>query len=1374
MPTPTRTCFAILSLLLVTCPLALGDEWPAFRGDLRRSGIATTSFEASTLREAWCFNPPFEPSPAWPGPARWDAYAGIKGLKSMRNYDPVFHVVATDGRVLFGTSTDDTVRCLDAENGKELWRFTTGGPVRVPPMVEGNGVFFGSDDGYAYRVDLRTGALVWKFSPTADRADGDRLVINNGRLISFHPVRSGVVVGDGTAYFAAAMLPWKEAYLCAVDAETGRPAGEGRYVNNLGLERTFEGPLLLSGGTLVAPQGRIAPMMIGASTGEPMGALSGGGGSFVLLTDDDRVLHGPGNKTGWITDSTASSRAKVAAYERGNAIVVSGGTSYLLGDESLAAMDRETKSIRWMVETDHPFEIVLVGDVLYAGGDGEVAAYDTADGHVLWSHKVEGRAHGLAAADGRLLVSTDEGSIYCFVPEPRMAERPRPAVDDEANRSESLPLPEIVDVRIAGLEDRWVFDRRLVERERGPDAQSSGPPVVRNLARGNDASILGVANIETLGGPSGTSTAMVLDGRSGDMQVAEDFRTANPPTTSFTAEAWVRLDEGTQWGGILGMTQDNGSYEKGWILGYRGEKFGVAVNGTGGHDGLTWLVAPEASELGAWHHVAGSYDGETIRLYVNGQEVASSTAQSGEIDYAEWAYYHIAAYRDEDEYFRLNGMLAEVRRYNRTLSGEEITQNFRERAAYFPEKVDEPEAPPPAELAAGPMMRFIKPGVVEISYETKEPSPTLVRITGEDGVSRLRKINGDRLRHRITVDGLERNREYRALIEVNQDGELWYAGFYDVDTHFDYAPEGSSGWPREMWVVADLHDGSLALMLASQKIARVVALTDDAELAERVRERATPRGLTGTWLSVLHVNDPTRLPLPPRFANRVGSERADMGVEPRVPVDELLRLVQPGGELILPAAGNAEVDAWLDGMLARTRGDGSRVVTGPRIEGSAPWTHMYGDASNAAFMGETLSDAKSVDEMELQWIGRPGPRYQSDRQNRKPSPLAAGNTLYMQGLYRIIAMNAYNGMIKWDWELPKMARFNVPRDCANWCADEQSLYVAIEDRAYRFNADTGDIMRTFELPVSGDDLAWGYIARTDRLLIGSAVQKEAQYTDWWGGTMWYDGIDDANARKVCSDVLFGMHATTGQRLWSYEGGLVINPTITIASDETGRNLLTFAEVREPSILAGQERRLGGPAMWSSQFLIALDPATGRLVWERPLDTHDGVTAYYAAAGEGTLTYAASSDGKFGVETMRLADGETQWSRLYPWETDHHGKHLSRPAIARGAIFLRPHVIELDTGEPTDLRFPPGHQCGTYACSTNTIILRAGNLTVWDRVDGDATRFNRVRPDCWLSTIPALGMLLSPEGGGGCSCGSWMETSFAMMPLLADPRHASGQ
>ena len=45
-----------------------------------------------------------------------------------------------------------------------------------------------------------------------------------------------------------------------------------------------------------------------------------------------------------------------------------------------------------------------------------------------------------------------------------------------------------------------------------------------------------------------------------------------------------------------------------------------------------------------------------------------------------------------------------------------------------------------------------------------------------------------------------------------------------------------------------------------------------------------------------------------------------------------------------------------------------------------------------------------------------------------------------------------------------------------------------------------------------------------------------------------------------------------------------------------------------------------------------------------------------------------------------------------------------------------------------------------------------------------TTWRNLRPSCWLSTIVGEGMILSPEGGGGCSCGNWLETSMAFSPL----------
>jgi outer membrane protein assembly factor BamB len=201
----------------VSPTLLAAADWPTYRHDNRRSGVSGETLAAESLAAVWTYRSPQPPQPAWAGPAKWDAYAGIRPLRSMRNYDPVFHVIAAGDSVYFGSSADDSLHCLDAATGSEKWRFTTDAPVRVAPTLVGDVLYFGSDDGFAYAVRANDGALIWKYAPTPDR----RRILNNGRFISHWPIRTGVLVADGTAYFAASLLPWRETYLCAVDARTG-------------------------------------------------------------------------------------------------------------------------------------------------------------------------------------------------------------------------------------------------------------------------------------------------------------------------------------------------------------------------------------------------------------------------------------------------------------------------------------------------------------------------------------------------------------------------------------------------------------------------------------------------------------------------------------------------------------------------------------------------------------------------------------------------------------------------------------------------------------------------------------------------------------------------------------------------------------------------------------------------------------------------------------------------------------------------------------------------------------------------------------------------------------------------------------------------
>ena len=101
--------------------------------------------------------------------------------------------------------------------GGRLYRDPRFGVPAAAPTVADGKVYFGSDDGFAYCLDAETGQVVWKrhVSPR------DEWLIARGTMISRWPVRTGVLVDGGVAYFGAGIFPHETVYLAAVDARTG-------------------------------------------------------------------------------------------------------------------------------------------------------------------------------------------------------------------------------------------------------------------------------------------------------------------------------------------------------------------------------------------------------------------------------------------------------------------------------------------------------------------------------------------------------------------------------------------------------------------------------------------------------------------------------------------------------------------------------------------------------------------------------------------------------------------------------------------------------------------------------------------------------------------------------------------------------------------------------------------------------------------------------------------------------------------------------------------------------------------------------------------------------------------------------------------------
>ncbi len=445
----------LCSIIFASPASTKAEDWPAFMHDKHRSGVTSERLELP-LNESWVLKASHQPQPTWPGPAKHDFWHRHFNLRSTVTYDKAFHVVGVGDTIYFASSADDKVYALDARTGRQRWTFFTEGPVRLAPCISDNKVYAASDDGYVYCLSAKDGSLVWKHKG----AEGDRMIPGNGRIISMWPIRSGLLVDNGILYFAAGLFPNQGTFLSALSAENGSVKWKQKVTISP------QGYILASDERLYIPTGRTNPVIFARADGKSLGELPSGGGTFALLTENVLVT-GPGRGSKELDASDVETKDKVATFG-GLRMLVSGPTAYMQSEKQLSAFDRgaylelskernrlisrrdainerlkktakntpEAKIMqkeigtlttqigelsskmkdcyRWTIRCEYPYAMIMAGDALFVGGEGEIAAIEASTGKVIWDAPVGGKAFGLSVVKGGLYVSTDKGRIHCF------------------------------------------------------------------------------------------------------------------------------------------------------------------------------------------------------------------------------------------------------------------------------------------------------------------------------------------------------------------------------------------------------------------------------------------------------------------------------------------------------------------------------------------------------------------------------------------------------------------------------------------------------------------------------------------------------------------------------------------------------------------------------------------------------------------------------------------------------------------------------------------------------------------------------------------------------------------------------------------------
>lgn len=172
-------------------------------------------------------------------------------------------------------------------------------------------------------------------------------------------------------------------------------------------------------------------------------------------------------------------------------------------------------------------------------------------------------------------------------------------------------------------------------------------------------------------GNSASGTSLLFDGNT--QSVSCGTSSVLRPEESITYEAWIKPEEFQEnWVGIFTNLQDNGTNESGYGLVYYGGKVRAYMR-TASMLANAWNDAAGVTvPLQKWSHLACTYDGSFIKIYLNGV-IKDSTAATGSID---WEFlpidFRIGMFYDNDEAVPYRGEVDEIRIWNYARSVEEI------------------------------------------------------------------------------------------------------------------------------------------------------------------------------------------------------------------------------------------------------------------------------------------------------------------------------------------------------------------------------------------------------------------------------------------------------------------------------------------------------------------------------------------------------------------------------------------------------------------------------------------------------------------------------------------------------------------------------
>jgi len=355
---------AVVGAFLLRGPTVSADDWPAFRGDLARAGVAVRG-------------PVGRPVLQW----RYQVAGG-----AVRNN------LAIVGDLVYASSDDGPLHALALADGKQRWAFRGGQAPLTGPTVVGGTVYVFDAKGQLFALDAASGQQRWQSASSLTGA--------------INPT-----IGAGRLYVGTA-----DGFLVALDATSG--AELWRFA--VAPSGIVNAPAFADG-LVYAGSLRGGFVAVDASTGKLAWRLDTGTDALGTAVVAAGIVY-----IGAPSDSTAGhlwaldARSGAILWQLNNdlgAPAVAGHVAYTSNTLGLvAALDTATGRELWRFQVHGaPRAPAVAGGVVYVDADIEhrVYALDAATGGELWQFDVDSSNQCcIAVAKGSVFVATVTGSIY--------------------------------------------------------------------------------------------------------------------------------------------------------------------------------------------------------------------------------------------------------------------------------------------------------------------------------------------------------------------------------------------------------------------------------------------------------------------------------------------------------------------------------------------------------------------------------------------------------------------------------------------------------------------------------------------------------------------------------------------------------------------------------------------------------------------------------------------------------------------------------------------------------------------------------------------------------------------------------------------------